>query len=38
MSYSLAETAVKFTRAHLTHLDPPVLSDHNLSPEMFIDF
>lgn len=38
MSPSMVKTAIKFTRRELTHLDPPVINDYNLTPEMFIDY
>lgn len=34
----MVQTAITFTREQLTHLDPPVIQDYNLRPEMFIEY
>lgn len=38
MSNTMVQTAITFTREQLTHLDPPVIQDYNLHPEMFIEY
>lgn len=38
MTQTMVQTAIKFTREQLTHLDPPIIQDYNMHPELFIEY
>ena len=38
MTQTMVQSAIKFTREQLTHLDPPIIQDYNMHPELFIEY
>ena len=37
MNAPAVKRAVKFTREQLTHLDPQIIQDQNMHPDLFMD-